>query len=284
MERLETEHVSAYFDNASGIMEVTYKGSLTSQTTSQVYRWIAERSQEIPPDKRYGAIFDFSQVTSFQLGNVQTAQQESREINQRFDFSHVPIALVAATPYQEGMITVSMKLNPQQKRLRLVHSREDALTFFKEWHLENPRIPANARHIVDTEAFRAYYDPATQLGMVTYRSVITPSITSEAYHWGITMAHEVGIAHVRGGVYDFRQVQEFKQDFQTVKRESRGAHQQVDLSRTAIALLVETLYQEQMVKVSSKVTGQEKRVQIVHSMAEALQFIEQWHVENPQAG
>ena len=287
MENIDSENLVTRYDLDKRIAYITYRGTLNSQITSQAYRWIATLSQAVRPVVRgYGCIFDFSQVTSFQLGNVQTVQQESREINQRYDYSTVPVALIADTAYQEGMIKVSMKLNPQQKRLRIVRSQDEALAFFREWHLENPDIPPQATHISDEDDLRTYYDPETKIAFGFYGAIISPAVTLKAYQWGVNMTLDIGIENLHGGVYDFRRVQEFKQEnFQAVKRESREAHQTVDLSRVPMSLIVETMYQEQMVKVSSKISvGDASRILIVHSMQEALDHIKHWHAEQEKSG
>ena len=127
----------------------------------------------------------------------------------------------------------------------------------------------------DSEHLKLLYDLDTEIGTITYQETLTPQRTAEAYEFLYTNAVNglVTLQNVRGLIFDFRNVQRFEQgNFQAVKRESRRANEDLDLSHIPVALLVSNLYQEEMVKVASKITGQEKRIRIVHSEEEVAAF------------
>jgi hypothetical protein len=132
---------------------------------------------------------------------------------------------------------------------------------------------------LEKDYLKIVFNPDTGIGTVTYHETLTPQITAEAYHWFIDHAELVAL--IKGWIFDFRQVQKFEQgNFQAIKRESRETRQEVDISHIPVALIVGTLYQEQMVKVASKITGQEKRIQLVYTEEEALKFFREWQKVN----
>ena len=131
--RLETEQVSAYFDETTQFVYVIYKGKLTTEVTIRLYEWLGEASLIIDRKNIKGSIFDFSAVTDFDTRNLNTAQKESRRANTEIDFSHIPVALVVNTTLQEQMVTLSMKVTPEEHRKRVVKSEAEGLAFIAEW-------------------------------------------------------------------------------------------------------------------------------------------------------
>lgn len=65
-----------------------------------------------------------------------------------------------------------------------------------------------------------------------------------------------------------------------LRRERQKSLKQVDFSAIPTALLVKDLYQEQMVRVTMRLTEQSNRMQIVYSLEEAKLFIQDWHQMN----
>jgi hypothetical protein len=134
-ERLELEQVSGHYDEASGILFVTYRGSITSDTTAKVYAWISrliENGNGVNTTR--GSIFDFRDVTEFALGNLTTAQNRSESLNTKVDISNHPVALLVDTLYQRMMVKTSMYVTPQQKRKHMVETMDAALNFINTWH------------------------------------------------------------------------------------------------------------------------------------------------------
>ena len=131
---------------------------------------------------------------------------------------------------------------------------------------------------LELENASARYDSEARLAFITYRGTLTGQVTMQVYQWIGEKAQLVGMDNIRGGVFDFRDVTTF--DFgnvHTVRRESRSVRNKLDFSQTPAALLVKSLYQEQMVKVAMRVTGETPRLRIVDSMEAALAFIEDWY-------
>lgn len=115
------------------IVYITYPAYLTPQVTTQMYEWFTELYQTLGVASVNGCIFDFRQVEKFHPSNLKTAQKESRKINEQFDLKAFPVAFWVENLLQEQMLRVSMQLTQNSERLRVVHSEEDALSFFAEW-------------------------------------------------------------------------------------------------------------------------------------------------------
>ena len=133
-----------------------------------------------------------------------------------------------------------------------------------------------------TDGLTTQYDPETQLFLVGYAEELTPEVTVKMYDWFDALVEEVGCDAIRGAIFDFRNVKEIHQmNTRTARSESKKIHQKVDLSRLPVALWVETFFQEQMLRVSMRLTEKSERIEIVKSHQEALQFIENWHQRKP---
>ena len=125
-----------------------------------------------------------------------------------------------------------------------------------------------------TEAVTARYDDDLRLVIVTYRHVLSPDVTASVYRWLGELIARIPVENARGSIYDFRSVTDFQLgNLSTAQTRSRNLNINVDLSKHAVALLVAGMYQEQMVRVSMRVTPQETRKRIVKSEDEALAFI-----------
>lgn len=132
--RLDTEHVSAYFDPQMGISFITYRGHLTAEVTETLYAWVRSLLPHIGPDATRGVIFDFRQVTRFHQGNLEASRKQSVTINQEADNSTHCVALIVDNFYQEQLVSVSMNLTPGEKRKRIVRSMDEALAYIETWH------------------------------------------------------------------------------------------------------------------------------------------------------
>lgn len=129
-----------------------------------------------------------------------------------------------------------------------------------------------------TESIDAHYDALTQILHVRYSGVITPEVTRAAYGWGFELAEEIGAENIYALISDFRDVTTFDfKNLRTATSESRNLNKKFDLSRLPVALVVKNMYQEQMVKVSMKMTDQVQRMKIVNTDEEALTFLHQFH-------
>jgi hypothetical protein len=126
----------------------------------------------------------------------------------------------------------------------------------------------------------AYWEDIQNIFYVIYRGVLTRAVTTQVYQWMMETSQALKGQEVQGGIYDFRQVSDAESgNLAAVHRESRNFNVKVDTSHTPIALIVENLHQEQIVRISMQVTPGQKRKRIVKSMDEALKFIQEYHAK-----
>lgn len=130
----ETSDLVALYDAERNIPIVTYRSTLTPTVTAAAYEWLRELLDNIDASMVHGCIFDFRQVKAFQVGNTQSARQESSGLNQKYDLSRIPVALLVDTLYQEEMVIQSMRFNPQQNRLKILRDEAAAHDFFTAFH------------------------------------------------------------------------------------------------------------------------------------------------------
>lgn len=135
---------------------------------------------------------------------------------------------------------------------------------------------------IEEQHLQVYFDEAQKLVRVHYPEQLTPDITVRVYQWMTDLIHEIGVQNVLGGVFDFRNVQKIHEaNTQVARSQSKTMNQQIDLSRVAVALIVGNLFQEQMVKVSMKLTTHSERISVVFSEQEAFDFIREFHASQP---
>lgn len=146
--------LSIHYDSDQRIVFATYKDTLTPEISSQFYAWVAMPKDLQLKDFR-GAIFDYRQVKRFHNYNIHTTKRASQTANLKFDMSHIGVALIVQTYYQEQMIRATLALTPQQERKRIVHSDAEALAFIEEWE----RIYAQKIAATETPAAEVPAEP-----------------------------------------------------------------------------------------------------------------------------
>jgi hypothetical protein len=131
---LKTKHIHALFDPEQHLIRVKYYGELTADVPAQFYAWLEKLVNVVDVKTIYGGLFDFRQVTKFHTQNLSTTRKNSRNINQKVDMGHLPIAFITETLYQTEMARILIQLVPQPERRRIVKSEEDGLQFIHNWN------------------------------------------------------------------------------------------------------------------------------------------------------
>lgn len=129
---------------------------------------------------------------------------------------------------------------------------------------------------LDTPQVTGHFDVEEGILYVNYHGVLTPDVTHIVYAWIGELIQQVNgdLSGVYGSVYDFREVTDFdSRNLTSVQRESSQVLVKADFSNHPVALVVDTMKQEQFVKLFMKLTAQEERKRIVHSVEGGLQFI-----------
>ena len=124
-----------------------------------------------------------------------------------------------------------------------------------------------------------YYDEAQRIVFITYSETLTPDVSKLVYDWAARLAVDTEeVAKSRGSIYDFRPVKKFNLgNLAVVQQKSTQLNRKDDFSNHAVALIVDSFYQESMVRTTMHVTPGQDRKRIVHSMEEALAFVDSFH-------
>lgn len=129
---------------------------------------------------------------------------------------------------------------------------------------------------LDSEQITARYDAQTRILHVTYRGVLTPAVSAQFYNWLTEQArtHPEVVSTALGSIYDFRQVTRFEStNISSAQRQSQQVNREFDFSHHPVALIADTLYMQQLLAVTMKITPQMERKRIVSSPEEAVEFI-----------
>ncbi|RMG83052.1 MAG: hypothetical protein D6712_13670 [Chloroflexi bacterium] len=139
---------------------------------------------------------------------------------------------------------------------------------------------------IKSEDLDAHFDSDNMLLFITYRGVLSDKQTLRVYEWfhellTATMKEGLYPSDLRGAVFDFREVTDFRQyNLLTVMRESQKMNKTANFSHVPVAMVVNSLLQEELVRVALKVSPQDYRKRIVRTPQEALNFIDNWHREH----
>jgi hypothetical protein len=131
-----------------------------------------------------------------------------------------------------------------------------------------------------TEQIEAEFDEVRGLLLVKYCGELSSDVTKQFYGWlvGEMQANPEKVGESRGSIFDFRDVTDFGIDnLSATQQSSKQVNKQADVTNHPVALIVNDVYQEGMVKLSMQVTEQQERKRIVKSVDEAVAFIQSWY-------
>lgn len=131
---------------------------------------------------------------------------------------------------------------------------------------------------LNTSTLKITLDIRNMLILVSYHKELTAENTMMMYGWLMEAFFKYGNIGVRGIVYDFTDVQKFTfSNLISTQRGSMAINSQLDLSRMPVAMIVKSVMQEQQVSIAMNITPGEQRKRIVHNMAQALMFVNEFH-------
>ena len=138
----DNENYTCIFDIESGLVTITYRGTVSPKVTHAVYTWMMDTLGKIEDVSIIrGCIFDFRAVNIFDAANLSTARRESLNFkrDQETFVERIPALLIVETTYQETMVRTSMKLAQQTEqgdmpRVKMVKSVEEAHLYIDAWH------------------------------------------------------------------------------------------------------------------------------------------------------
>lgn len=131
---------------------------------------------------------------------------------------------------------------------------------------------------LETDNLFAHYDAVKRMIFIQYYRAVTADSTQAAYAW--IREQVTTFDDIRGCVFDFRNVRHFRTGTDvTTSEESTAINQEIDLSHIPVALVVDNMYQEQMVKKTLNTTPQPERKTIVYTFPEAFQFFRDFNTK-----
>lgn len=131
---------------------------------------------------------------------------------------------------------------------------------------------------LQTENAHARYDEAAKIVTITYSGELESDATIAVYSWLDALYERVGLESVSGVIFDFSAVTAFVGDnLKIARRTSSKMNMSKDTSRFPVALIVGAPEQEEILRGPMRISAENKRKRIVHSMPEALAFIQAWH-------
>lgn len=134
--------------------------------------------------------------------------------------------------------------------------------------------------VLDIDTVHAYRDPQTNISYIIYKGAVDARTTTAVYEWVKELLTVIDNDETRGVLMDFRQVLKFMPDhISTVRRESKDLNREQKLVHP-VAMIVTNLYQEQMVKVSVRISDRPQHVQFFYSLEEGLAFFDEWNSQH----
>ncbi|MFW5690882.1 MAG: hypothetical protein ACOCXZ_00160 [Chloroflexota bacterium] len=138
--------------------------------------------------------------------------------------------------------------------------------------------------IISGEGYNVHFDEAHGLLIGEYGPVVNDEVVTNLYADGFQLAAMYGPEKLLGIIFNFYHVERFARgNLLAVQAETYRTHERLNLEHTPIALIVRTLVQEQVVKLSTLSTPWRGRAQIVYSMDEAITFLRRWKREHTDA-
>lgn len=137
---------------------------------------------------------------------------------------------------------------------------------------------------LNTSTLKITLDTRNMVVLVSYHKELNAENTMLMYGWLMEAFYKYGNIGVRGIVYDFTDVQKFTpSNLISTQRGSMAINSQLDLSRMPVAMIVKSVMQEQQVSIAMNITPGEQRKRIVHNMAQAMMFINDFHRNSAQS-
>ena len=130
---------------------------------------------------------------------------------------------------------------------------------------------------LETEQAQAFFDEDNQIVYVAYSGSLGSDVTVTVYDWLDRLIKSIGLDVIQGEIFDFSGVTEFQEsNLQTARKTSKRMNLRVDTSKIPVALVVDSFYQEEILRGSMQISPDHVRKRIVHSQDEAQAFLEEW--------
>lgn len=130
---------------------------------------------------------------------------------------------------------------------------------------------------LDTEQATAYFDDEHRIVRIAYRGTLGAEPAEHVYEWLDHLMKDASDESIQGEIFDFQQVVEFlPENLRTARKSSKRLNLRLE-KVLPVALIVKTFYQEEMLRSAMQIPPDHPRKRIVHTEAEAVAFIIEWH-------
>lgn len=137
METITMAGLHATYDEQTKLVSIIYSGELTCTAVLAAHHWLGQVVQKIETVSIRGIIIDFREVIHFDKYYLPTVRAVSLKIDNQYDFSRIPVALIASNAYQEQMLTIAQRVSAANGRISLLKTPESGMSFIREWNLVN---------------------------------------------------------------------------------------------------------------------------------------------------
>jgi len=128
------------------------------------------------------------------------------------------------------------------------------------------------------ENVTAHYDEEKELVYIIYFGILGSEASTAAYAWLEDLINDVGVDAIRGEIFDFTQVTQFRPDnLINARRHSKMLNLRTDTENMPVAMIVKDMVQEEILRGPMRNVPENKRKRIVHSEDEAYAFIDEFH-------
>ncbi len=134
--RIDSQALTAYFDEAQKIVYMRFHGSLTPAIVTSLYDWISTLIETVGVQNIRGAVNDLRGMTFLQSYSLGILAKESRKANARQDLTHIPTTYIVQNLLQDQIGRIAIKVAPNRRSV--VRSEEEALGFIDEWYQQQP--------------------------------------------------------------------------------------------------------------------------------------------------
>ncbi|MGB1288737.1 MAG: hypothetical protein ACPG7F_19545 [Aggregatilineales bacterium] len=101
------------------------------------------------------------------------------------------------------------------------------------------------------------------------------------YAWLQVLFISEGVDSIYGEIFDFRQVEEFSPDnLMNARQKSRTMNLRMDTRRLPVAMVVNDVFQEQILRGPMRNVPENPRKRIVETIEDAHAFLHEWHELN----
>jgi hypothetical protein len=162
--------------------------------------------------------------------------------------------------------------------VRYTKYQQSKIIFLGRFMMPDETLKPTDLEPLNTPTLKITYDSRNELILVSYHKELTAQSTLAMYAWLFKSVETRGTSGVRGVVYDFTDVQRFTlSNLTSTQKGSMAINARIDLSRMPVAMIVKSVSQEQQVSIAMNITPGEQRKRIVHNMAQAVMFINEFH-------